>query len=355
MFAYCRNNPVINADPVGSFDWNTLASGATLLTIGITACAVAATVLTAGACAPLMAVAATTWVAGAMTIANGASEVSEGITGYNPMEQVICGGDERLYTTQKTVYAVTAEVGTAVLSVASQFGVCFVAGTRVQTADGTKNIEEIQPGDLVWAWDEETNKTELKPVVETYINEATELTHLFVGSEEIVCTPGHKFYAPKKGWTDACRLRAGDILVLVNGEYVVVEKIQHELLESPVAIYNFQVQDDHTYYVSNIGVLVHNDCGDIGPYNRLRRENAGSGNQVHHILPKRFLDQSIHDTIGKMQGIVLTISQHLTYTNAWKEALPYGKKYSAEEIANAARKVYSEARHLFEIVLQELK
>ena len=260
MFAYCRNNPVIKADPVGSFDWNTLASGATLLTIGITACAVAATVLTAGACAPLMAVAATTWVAGAMTIANGASEVSESITGYNPMEQVICGGDERLYTTQKTVYAVTAEVGTVVLSVASQFGVCFVAGTRVQTADGTKNIEEIQPGDLVWSWNEETNKTELKPVVETYINEATELTHLFVGSEEIVCTPGHIFYAPKKGWTDACRLRAGDILVLVNGEYVVVEKIQHELLESPVAIYNFQVQDDHTYYVSNIGVLVHNKC-----------------------------------------------------------------------------------------------
>ena len=51
-------------------------------------------------------------------------------------------------------------------------------------------------------------------------------------------------------------LRAGDVLVLVNGEYVVVEKVQHELLESPVQVYNFQVEDYHTYYVAESGVLV---------------------------------------------------------------------------------------------------
>lgn len=63
-------------------------------------------------------------------------------------------------------------------------------------------------------------------------------------------------------WKDACKLQAGDILVLVNGEYAVVEKIQHEILESPVKVYNFQVEDDHTYYVSDAGVLVHNACGN---------------------------------------------------------------------------------------------
>ena len=62
------------------------------------------------------------------------------------------------------------------------------------------------------------------------------------------------------GWTDAVHLRAGDILVLVNGAYVVVEEVQHELLESPVKVYNFQVEDYHTYYVSDSGVLVHNTC-----------------------------------------------------------------------------------------------
>ena len=106
-------------------------------------------------------------------------------------------------------------------------GACFVAGTTVATATGLVAIEKIKAGDLVWAWDEETGDVALKPVVETYINETTELTHIFVSGEEIVATPTHPFYCPVKGWTDAAHLRAGDILVLVNGEYVVVEKVQH--------------------------------------------------------------------------------------------------------------------------------
>lgn len=137
---------------------------------------------------------------------------------------------------------------------------CFVAGTTVLTAAGAAAIETIQAGDMVWAWDEETGDVALKPVVETYVNETDELVHIHVNDEEIVCTPAHPFYSPIKGWTDAVHLRAGDILVLVNGEYVVVEKVQHEILESPIMVYNFQVEDYHTYYVSDAGVLVHNTC-----------------------------------------------------------------------------------------------
>ena len=113
--------------------------------------------------------------------------------------------------------------------------------------------------DLVWAWDEETGEVGLKRVLDTYENETYELVHVFVDGEEIVTTPAHPFYSPVKGWTQAVHLRAGDILVLVNGEYVV-EKVQHEILESPVKVYNFHVEDYHTYYVTEHGVLVHNVC-----------------------------------------------------------------------------------------------
>lgn len=116
----------------------------------------------------------------------------------------------------------------------------------------------------MWAWDEETGDTALKQVVETYVNETDELVHVFVGGEEIISTPSHPFYSPVKGWTEAVHLRAGDILVLVNGEYVVVEKVQHEILETPVKVYNFQVEEYHTYYVSGTGVLVHNKCNERG-------------------------------------------------------------------------------------------
>ena len=63
-----------------------------------------------------------------------------------------------------------------------------------------------------------------------------------------------------KSWTAACELRAGDRLQLVNGEYVVVEQVQHEILEAPVTIYNFEVEDFHTYYVGDASILVHNLC-----------------------------------------------------------------------------------------------
>ncbi|MFR5118577.1 MAG: polymorphic toxin-type HINT domain-containing protein [Ruminococcus sp.] len=45
------------------------------------------------------------------------------------------------------------------------------------------------------------------------------------------------------------------ILVLSNGELVTVEWVQHEILESPIKVYNFEVEDFHTYFVGENGIL----------------------------------------------------------------------------------------------------
>ena len=42
-------------------------------------------------------------------------------------------------------------------------------------------------------------------------------------------------------WTKVIHLRAGDKLLNHNGELVVVEQVQHEILEAPVVVYNFVV------------------------------------------------------------------------------------------------------------------
>ena len=61
-------------------------------------------------------------------------------------------------------------------------------------------------------------------------------------------------------------MRSGDVHCTVNGEYVVVEQIQHEILESPVKVYNFRVADNHTYFVGYTSVGVHNaNCAEPGP------------------------------------------------------------------------------------------
>ena len=122
-------------------------------------------------------------------------------------------------------------------------------------------IEEITAGMLVYAHNPDTGETELKEVVQTFVNETNELVHIKVNGEEIISTPTHPFWVPEKGWTDAIQLRAGDRLQLLNGEYVIVEQVQHEILEAPVTVYNFEVEDFHTYYVSDSAILVHNACG----------------------------------------------------------------------------------------------
>ena len=48
------------------------------------------------------------------------------------------------------------------------------------------------------------------------------------------------------------------MLVSVNGEDLFVEKFSIEETEEPVSVYNFQVEDFHTYFVGENGVLVHN-------------------------------------------------------------------------------------------------
>ncbi len=158
-----------------------------------------------------------------------------------------------------------ALTGTSMWGSAKDFGTsyCFVAGTLVTTKDGFKPIEEIEVGDKVLSENEMTGEVAFKEVYATSVSETDEFYHIHVNGEEIVATGTHPFYVYKFGWTTARALRAGDVLVLSNGELVTVEWIDHEILESPINVYNFEVTDFHTYFVGESGILVHNGkkCG----------------------------------------------------------------------------------------------
>ena len=140
---------------------------------------------------------------------------------------------------------------------------CFVSGTIVSTASCTKNIEDIQVGDKVWATNPETGETALKEVTQLFRGQTDEWVHVFAGEEEIVCTPGHPFYLPEKGWINAGDLRVGDMLVTLEGSSIIIERIYREQLETPETTYNFEVEDFHTYYVGDQEFLVHNKCDKL--------------------------------------------------------------------------------------------
>lgn len=150
-------------------------------------------------------------------------------------------------------------------------------------------VEKIKIGDLVWSTNPETGKTELKAVVNTFVNETTQVTHITVNGETITSTQTHPYYVADRGWILAGNLRAGDILVTLNGEYVVLEQVQHEILEAPVATYNFEVEGFHTYHVGKTNILVHNKCfrGRLQDLTQMTNE-AIDGMDAHHVFPQKF-------------------------------------------------------------------
>lgn len=165
------------------------------------------------------------------------------------------------------------------------------------TVAGFVPIESVEAGDNVLSFSPETQEVSEQIVEETFVNESDELIHIEVGNERISTTPNHPFYVPQKGFVKAIDLRAGDVLWTVNGEYVIVEQIQHEILESPVKVFNFRVSENHTYFVGNSRIGVHNaECSEqiINPneakieslreqlpdskYNKLLKDGSKDGN-----------------------------------------------------------------------------
>lgn len=137
---------------------------------------------------------------------------------------------------------------------------CFVAGTMILTVSGLTAIENIRAGDKVISTNADTFETAEKTVLETYIRRTDKLIHLVVNEEEIITTETHPFYVKDRGFVDAGKLLVGDSLLDVHGNILVVEDTRTEYLDEPETVYNFQVEDFHTYYVGNNSILVHNKC-----------------------------------------------------------------------------------------------
>ena len=138
---------------------------------------------------------------------------------------------------------------------------CFVAGTKIRTADGEKNIEDIEVGDEVYSSDVETGGVGLKHVLWTKVAETTDIVHVTIGENVIDTTPNHPFYIETYGFKPASELKVGDRVRLLNGTNAEIRSAVTERLDEPVKVYNFEVEDWHTYYVTGAGVLVHNNNG----------------------------------------------------------------------------------------------
>ncbi|OWK41006.1 putative hemagglutinin-related protein [Fimbriiglobus ruber] len=126
--------------------------------------------------------------------------------------------------------------------------VCFAGGTPIRTPDGSRAIEDIQPGDLVLSRNEYNPDGAVEPkVVEEVFARYGLVWELRVGGQVIRTTAEHPFYAWGKGWTASNLLTVGDTVLTEDGRWVAVEVSRDTGETEPV--YNFRVADYHTYFV----------------------------------------------------------------------------------------------------------
>ena len=97
-----------------------------------------------------------------------------------------------------------------------------------------------------------------------------------MNGEEIVTTVDHPFYVKNQGFIKAGELIVGDELLDSNCNVLLVENHSVELTDEPTTLYNFQVEDFHTYYVGENSVYVHNkNCGAneqwVDPYDEAKQ------------------------------------------------------------------------------------
>lgn len=185
---------------------------------------------------------------------------------------------------------------------------CFIAGTLIATELGFARIESIKPGDLVLSTNSDTMETGYKKVLEKYVRKTRELVHIVVGGEEIVSTPDHPYFVVGRGFINAGQLCIGSPLQNADGKILEVEQIYKEYLEEDeeVTVYNFQVEDWHTYHVGEMEVLVHNAGVGYNSDNGTNLINKPlsdmSDAELKNLGYKRYSDGSIRDSKGHFAG-----------------------------------------------------
>ena len=257
---------------------------------------------------------------------------------------------------------------------------CFTARTQIYTKNGYKNIENVQVGDLVWAYNEKTNNQELKKVINTYVKVRDHIYKIYFGENIIEATEDHPFFIGGS-WLKVKELKVGDLLTLYNGKKLPISKI--EFIKGKFEVFNFEVEEDHTYYVSLGNILVHNSgpCdwkpskgrdGKFGKSSQQYRANLEGfsgvkpkvGQQAHHMLPKNsayadFFENSNIDVndpqLMKWMDSGNGVGSHSSkfsseYDKLWKEFIDNsgGKKYSKESLMKKATEFEKKAQDVAE-------
>jgi len=183
---------------------------------------------------------------------------------------------------------------------------CFARGTPIATPRGYVPIEQIQPGDAVYAFDHEQGRTVAATVKQTFTNDAEWMCHLMFFSGVVLvatltCTPGHPVWSEnRQDYVPASDLLSGELVRDINGDTLVVGPVFYTL---GAETFNFEVEGHHNYFAA--GILVHNAservdrqlAGLVGSLTRLQAFGApGAYESAQRMISHTLLPQTISNS-----------------------------------------------------------
>jgi hypothetical protein len=224
---------------------------------------------------------------------------------------------------------------------------CFPAGTPVATEHGEKPIEAIRVGDRVWAKDLRTGQSHLRTVNWLFDKVADRLLTITAGPVRLEVTPQHPFWVVGRGWVEAGQLAVGDTLQSRDGTEPRISGITARTTSTRV--YNFEVEGDHNYYITEAQLLVHNCVrvweaikgtqevyeGTLIPKSfELTVEGAQKiwvhPNASEHIM-QRVLSPGTREELRELVAQVQLGNLRNTVAKLAKEGIEYEKKYVVDD------------------------
>ncbi len=136
---------------------------------------------------------------------------------------------------------------------------CFLENTLIYTPKGYKNIQDIEKGDEVYSYNENTKKVEVSVVNYTIFHDVSEYYDVTLeDGTNMKITGNHTVYKKETGeWIPIAKFKVEDTLMKDDGTLVKIKEMNR--VEGNTKVYNFEVNGNHNYFVTEDNILVHND------------------------------------------------------------------------------------------------
>lgn len=213
-------------------------------------------------------------------------------------------------------------------------GCSFAPETLVSTTEGDKPIAEIEVGDTVLAYNEETGEVGEYPVTAVWSHDDDNLLTLTIDGEVIITTTDHPFYTESGEWVVAGELTVGDEIISADGTHGVVDAVV--LTDGTAEVYHLTVDEAHTYFVGDGAWLVHNACPRLyrGTSATNNKAQVDVANEDGLMLSDAVLDVYIK-TGGNLDAAVETaMQQHYASLNQYGSIENYVHAHHTETIIN---------------------